>query len=160
MVDFETEGITVSAKTVTDPVIILDKSEYIYTGTELRPQVTVKDGNTVIPADEYTVTYTDNVKVGTATITITDVGGGNYDIAEKSVSFTIVEKQQENPKPGVSGDGAGNGKPGTGAGADADAKDSGNAVKTGDSSKVTMLVFMTILSGAAVLGTVVCRRRR
>lgn len=158
MVDFETEGITVSAKTVTDPVIILDKSEYIYTGTELRPQVTVKDGNTVIPADEYTVTYTDNVKVGTATITITDVGGGNYDIAEKSVSFTIVEKQQENPKPGVSGDGAGNGKPGTGAGADA--KDSENAVKTGDSSKVTMMFFMTILSGAAVLGTVVCRRRR
>lgn len=157
-VDFEAEGITVSAKTVTDPVIILDKSEYIYTGTELRPQVTVKDGNTVIPADEYTVTYTDNVKVGTATITITDVDGGNYDIAEKSVSFTIVEKQQENPKPGVSGDDAGNGKPGTGAGADA--KDSENAVKTGDSSKVTMMFFMTILSGAAVLGTVVCRRRR
>ena len=46
-------------------------SAYTYTGSAIKPAVTVKfkDGD-VIPADQYTVSYSNNTKVGTATITV------------------------------------------------------------------------------------------
>lgn len=149
--DFEIMGIAVSAKQVSEPIIVLDKDEYTYTGTAIYPQITVMDGDTVIPAEEYTVTYADNVNAGTGTITITDADGGNYEIAERTVSFRIVETQQENPKPGESDGGTQNEKP---------EKDSESAVQTGDTSKVAGMFFLTLLSGMAVLGTLVCRRKR
>ena len=48
----------------------------------------VKDGTTVIPSSEYTVSYSNNIKVGTATVTITDNPDGNYDV-RGSKTFTI-----------------------------------------------------------------------
>ena len=48
------------------------------------------DGETVIPSSEYEVSYSDNTEVGTATITITDATGGNYDINCKA-EFDIVK---------------------------------------------------------------------
>jgi hypothetical protein len=50
--------------------------------------VTVKDGETTIPATEYSVSYTNNTNVGTATVTITDVEGGNYAVSG-STTFAI-----------------------------------------------------------------------
>ena len=52
-----------------------------YTGKALKPGVTVKikvDGKTVtlVNGTDYTVTYANNVKVGTATVTVK--GKGNY----------------------------------------------------------------------------------
>ena len=62
-----------------------------YTGDALEPNVTVKDGNTVIPTDEYTVEYSDNTNAGTGWVTIKDVAGGNYVIKEKTQDFTITK---------------------------------------------------------------------
>ena len=76
-------------KVVTAPSIALDQDTFTYDGTEKLPTVTVKDGDTVIPSEEYTVTITDNVNAGTATITITDKEGGAYTISG-STSFTIT----------------------------------------------------------------------
>ena len=39
---------------------------FVYDGTEKKPTIVVKDGEAVIPASEYTVTYSDNTDVGTA----------------------------------------------------------------------------------------------
>ena len=62
-----------------------------YTGDALEPTVTLKDGNKVIPTDEYTVEYSNNTNAGTGRVTIKDVAGGNYVIKEKTQDFTITK---------------------------------------------------------------------
>ena len=74
--------------TVTNPTITLSQSSYTYNGTARTPSVTVKNGNTTIPSSEYTVSYSNNVNAGTATVTITDKAGGNYNVSG-SKTFTI-----------------------------------------------------------------------
>lgn len=55
----------------------LSTTSYIYDGTAKTPTVTVKDGSTtLVNGTDYTVTYQNNIKAGTATVTIT--GKGNY----------------------------------------------------------------------------------
>ena len=80
---------TIKAKTVTEPTITLGTTSYTYDGTEKKPTVTVKDGETTIPASEYTVSYEDNINVGTATVKITDKDGGNYTVSG-STTFAIA----------------------------------------------------------------------
>lgn len=74
--------------------ITLASSTLTYNGGEQTIDVSsVKDGETVIPTTEYTVSYSNNTNAGnTATVTITDNDGGNY-IVYGSTTFTI------NPKP-------------------------------------------------------------
>ena len=81
--------VTISPKTVSNPAISLSATSFIYDGQEKKPTVTVKDGNTTIPASEYTVNYSNNVNVGTATVTITDKNGGNY-VVSGSTTFQIT----------------------------------------------------------------------
>ncbi|MDO4372300.1 MAG: S-layer homology domain-containing protein [Clostridia bacterium] len=79
--------VTIDPKTVTAPTIALT-GDRTYTGAEIKPTVTVKDGDTEIPASEYTVTYSGNINAGTATVTITDKDGGNYTVSG-STTFEI-----------------------------------------------------------------------
>ena len=59
-----------------------------YTGSAIKPALTVKDGGkTLKSGTDYKVTYKNNTKVGTATVTIT--GLGNYR-GTKSATFKIV----------------------------------------------------------------------
>lgn len=55
--------------------VTIPYSSYTYSGKEIKPAVTVKfkDG-TVIPASEYKLSYSKNVKVGVAEITVTGTG--------------------------------------------------------------------------------------
>lgn len=78
---------TINSKKVTDPTIeVADAGTY--DGKAKKPAVTVKDGGTVIPREEYSVSYENNTNAGTATVKITDVAGGNYDVSG-STTFTI-----------------------------------------------------------------------
>lgn len=80
--------VTVQAK----PVVATVKLEYdthAYTGAALEPAVTAYDGETLIPADEYTVEYENNLNAGTATVTLTDAEGGNYQLTG-STNFAIT----------------------------------------------------------------------
>ena len=62
----------------------------IYSGSAITPAVTITDGNTILTLNtDYTAAYTDNVKAGTATVTITGVG--NY-AGTASRTFTISPK--------------------------------------------------------------------
>lgn len=84
-------SVTISPKTVSNPSITLSQNSYTYDGTEKKPAVTVKESTgatDVIPSSEYTVAYSSNVNVGTATVTITDNPGGNYTVSG-STTFTI-----------------------------------------------------------------------
>ena len=65
-------------------------SNQTYTGQYMYPTVTVKDGNTSLyRGRDYTVSYSNNKNVGTATITITGIG--NYSGTVKK-TFKIVAK--------------------------------------------------------------------
>ena len=74
---------TINPKTVSNPTITLSQTTFIYDGTAKSPTVTsVKDGSTVIPASEYTVTMPDDaVSVGDYTVEIEDIDGGNYTVS-------------------------------------------------------------------------------
>ena len=85
-----TINVTIKSKKVTSPTITVTPSTFTYDGTEKEPDVTVKDGETLIHSTEYTVSYENNVNVGTAKVIITDNEGGNY-IVSGTATFTIVE---------------------------------------------------------------------
>lgn len=87
--DPATVSVTINPKTLTNPTIIMSPSVYTYDGTTKEPTITVKDGDTLVPASEYTVSYSENKDVGTAKVTITDNEGGNYTVSG-SASFSIV----------------------------------------------------------------------
>lgn len=82
--------VTIAAKVVDKPVIVVSEPTFVYDGEAKCPSVTVKDGETVIPATEYVVTYESNVNAGDAKVIITDVEGGNY-IVSGEAPFTIMK---------------------------------------------------------------------
>ena len=69
--------ITGDRKTITDDMITIDQTEYVYDDTAKTPGVTVKYGDKELVKDtDYTISYNDNKDAGTAAVTIT--GYGNY----------------------------------------------------------------------------------
>lgn len=73
--------------TSSDITASLDQTVFTYDGTEKEPGVTVCDGSTELTiGKDYSVTYSDNVNAGTATVTIQ--GMGNYS-GTKILTFTI-----------------------------------------------------------------------
>ena len=87
------QTVAISPKTVSSPTITLSGTSFEYTGEAITPTVVVKDGSTTIPAEEYTVSYSNNKNVGTATVTITDKKGGNYTVSG-STTFEITSKDE------------------------------------------------------------------
>ena len=70
------------------------KTSYAYDGKAKTPVVTVMDDDYLLQENEdYTITYSDNIKVGTATVMIT--GMGRY-TGTVSVSFTILQVKKNN----------------------------------------------------------------
>ena len=64
-----------AATSITDAVIKYT-SACTYTGSAIKPKVTVTVGEKVLTANDYTVTYKNNVNIGKATLTVK--GKGNY----------------------------------------------------------------------------------
>lgn len=102
VVYYRVEGITTNYKTETKSLsvtiapretpisISISSNNYIYDGSEKKPAVTVTYNNTTVPSSEYTVSYTNNINAGTATVTLTDKEGGNFNI-HGSKTFTITK---------------------------------------------------------------------
>ena len=62
-----------------------------YTGKAIKPSVTVKDGDKkLVKGTDYTVSYKNNTKIGTATVIVT--GKGKYS-GTKELTFNIVPKK-------------------------------------------------------------------
>lgn len=133
-----------------DTIIMPTQAEY--TGKQIIPGVFVKDskGNTVDP-NEYTITYGENVEIGTGTVTIT-MNGENY-VGTFTKTFEIVDKIIDNNTGGNNGntnssttnssnltnESNNNNKQST--------SNSKNTVKTGDNSKnVSQLGAISIIS--------------
>ena len=72
-------------------------SDQVYTGSALEPTATVTlDGKTLVKGTDYTVAYSNNTAVGTATITVTGINNysgsstGSFRITAKSISGATV----------------------------------------------------------------------
>lgn len=79
----------VDAQTSIEDASVSSIKNQTYTGKALTPAVTVKlDGKTLEAGTDYTVAYKNNVKVGTATVTIT--GTGSY-TGTLTTTFKIVQ---------------------------------------------------------------------
>lgn len=60
-----------------------------YTGYALKPDVVVKDqGKTLVPGTDYKLSYRNNTKIGTASVTLTGIG--NYSGSYNAIRFNIV----------------------------------------------------------------------
>ena len=82
------------AKTITPTIENI--ADQTYTGSEIKPTVVVKDGETILTeGTDYKVSYSNNINVGTATATISKVADSNYTFSNKEVKFTIKKAQLE-----------------------------------------------------------------
>lgn len=81
------ENFTIIAKSIAD-LTVKPIADQTYTGSAITPAIEIKYGGlTLVEGVDYTVVYTNNINVGTATVTVT--GKGNYS-GTKKFSFTIV----------------------------------------------------------------------
>ncbi|MBO5372708.1 MAG: leucine-rich repeat protein [Lachnospiraceae bacterium] len=86
-----TKEFTIKGVPIEEAAIILPKESYVYKGEPIRPNVTVRyKGNEYKENVDYTVTYTNNDKIGTATVTVTGIGSCYGSATEK---FTIKIKK-------------------------------------------------------------------
>ena len=69
--------------------ISVQVSDIAYTGKAVKPKVQVYEGSRKLPASGYTLSYADNIEMGTGTVTIT--GKGSY-TGTVTTQFRIVEK--------------------------------------------------------------------
>ena len=84
-----TKTFTIKAKSMTSATVSTISAQ-TYKGSAIKPTITVKDGTkTLANGTDYTVAYSNNTKVGTATITIK--GKGNYS-GSITKTFTIKAK--------------------------------------------------------------------
>ncbi|MGN0594675.1 MAG: hypothetical protein ACI4I6_05915 [Hominimerdicola sp.] len=83
-----------TTKDISECTISLSASEMTYTGSAVKPKVTVKDGTkTLISGTDYVVRYIDNVNVGTASVKI--AGKGDY-TGSVIKTFSIIEDTSKN----------------------------------------------------------------
>ena len=103
----------IARKGITGANVTIPQECYEYISKEIRPEatVTLSDGTVLKNAIEYIVDYTDNIEVGTATITVT--GTGNY-IGYVTKTFTITEVKKDDGSETKPGDGSET-KPGDGS---------------------------------------------
>ena len=80
-----TRTFTINPKVINFTIDAIESQTY--TGRSLTPIPIVKDGSTILNQNDYIVSYTSNINVGTATITIT--GSGNYFGSSGSRTFMI-----------------------------------------------------------------------
>ena len=65
-------------------------ADHIYTGSEIKPSVVIKDGDKQLSNDDYTVEFTNNVNVGEGKATIT--GKGKYK-GTQTKTFKVVARK-------------------------------------------------------------------
>lgn len=80
---------TINKAALTEQNVSLAEAAVIYSGKAVKPAVTVKVGESVIPAANYSIKYEKNTNVGTAEITVT--GKANCTGSVKK-TFTITAK--------------------------------------------------------------------
>ncbi|MBU5681819.1 hypothetical protein [Blautia sp. MSJ-9] len=99
------KGVKIAKKSISGATITLEKDTYTFTGAEIIPNLTVKDGSyTLEKGVDYTVKVKDNKNVGTATVTITPTNVSDYDTTTTiTATFKIEAAKAEDVKITLSG---------------------------------------------------------
>ena len=88
-------------------IIKLNETEYEYTGHEIAPgfSVQIEEPFDIVSSSEYTVTLKNNKEVGenTASITISNKEGGNYNITNTVTAYFSIVKSLRNAPEGLKG---------------------------------------------------------
>ena len=81
---------TIAPKEITPS--IADISDQQYTGEQIKPEITVKDRETPLTEDDYTVSYGENINVGenNGSVTVKAAENGNYTFQDVTAHFNIV----------------------------------------------------------------------
>lgn len=88
---------TINPVSIATATVVLNAQEYVYTGNSIVPTVSsIKVGNIVLTANDYSINCSNNLNVGTATITFTGKNNAKgtvqhtFDITPISLSQAIV----------------------------------------------------------------------
>ena len=88
-------------------IIKLNETEYEYTGHEITPgfSVQIEEPFDIVSSSEYTVTLKNNKEIGenTASITISNKEGGNYNITNTITAYFSIVKSLRNAPEGLKG---------------------------------------------------------
>ena len=80
---------------LTNEHVTLEKTEYEFTGEEIRPNVTVRVEETLLTLDkEYSLAFADNTEVGEGKVIVTGIATGGY-AGTVEIPFSIVAKEVE-----------------------------------------------------------------
>ena len=97
-IHYNSTGDNYTQKEISSCTISLPTATQYFRGTRIRPVVTIKDGTKVLKSGtDYTVSYTNNLSVGKATVTITGKGDytgtvtKNFNIVQRSIGNCDVE---------------------------------------------------------------------
>lgn len=83
-----TREFTIKSKNLINPKVTLSATSFTYTGKAIEPEISVADGETtLVKGIDYTVTFSDNINVGTAKISITFKGNYSGEVI-KEISIT------------------------------------------------------------------------
>ncbi len=153
---------TIVPKELTEEMVTLTEDSYEYTGEAVTPEVTVSDivdGTELITADDYEVSYSDNIEQ-TEEAKVAVTGQGNY-TGSVTKTFEIVGAKEEGGETGGTTSTTAGPKADSGA-TDTSGTTSTTAAKTSDSSPIspvrTAVMLMLIIDAAIVVAVI--RRRR
>ena len=83
------------AKSLTDSNVTLNQTSFRHTGSEIKPEPVVKDGEKTLTKDvDYELSYANNTNVGNNTATVKVTGKGNYK-GEIDKNFSIIDKEPQ-----------------------------------------------------------------
>ncbi|MCD8323954.1 MAG: LPXTG cell wall anchor domain-containing protein [Clostridiales bacterium] len=147
--------VKISAASISGAAVVPAVTSYSYDGLAKTPSVTVTlGGKTLVLGTDYTLSYSNNVNVGTATVTVT--GMGNY---TGVTSTTFVIEAVDNS----SGNNSGSDSSGSSAAATATTTSAASttaSAKTGDTNPVLPLAGTCVAALVLIAVLAVVRRRR
>lgn len=91
---FNVTATTLPLEDISNHIVGLSENSFVYTGEEIRPTV-LTDG-TVNEGIDYNVIYSNNIEVGTGTVSV--IGDGNYE-GTVSLSFSITSSEEVTETP-------------------------------------------------------------
>lgn len=83
------------AKSLADSNVTLTQTSFRHTGSEIKPEPVVKDGEkTLTKGVDYELSYSNNTNIGENTATVKVTGKGNYK-GEINKNFSIIDKEPQ-----------------------------------------------------------------
>ena len=82
----------IKSKSISNVTVTVEKDSYTYTGKEIVPTITVKDGSSTLEkGTDYILKFKDNINVGTATVTVVPAKNSDYDPSTSASATFKVE---------------------------------------------------------------------